>query len=402
MNRFRTSSGGHASLSKASLKSDSPMHSKYRSSTDSLTQISPRSDQSTPPDWRVRHEHNSDPARFLQRPLSQPSQLDIPLEETNRRQASYNAKIPQSEWYEGKRNAPDERRMQDQPANFLKKQHHNEQQYIQPLPATSQLTPQSDRVQASGYPFLSSKAALSHPTPGSRTPHEANKPIEPKQSNIHKGPLGPEALRRIRDDRLGNAPPLQQRSAPPEPRPNILDALDDKRSSNSPKYLPAVLAMERSESFDQALQSVKEGENGHRNSLALALDNNRRHGRMSPFPQAVQGAQSRSDGPSRDPSIKNEFSRMFAGIGSGVSSSGLAGSGTSTPFPPSPKQGEERLPPGTRIDLDVTRSRTASRMGNKRQRRLNDDTRDREGSTRADGEKGAKRTRHHHHPPGHQ
>ncbi|GAM84460.1 hypothetical protein ANO11243_024560 [Dothideomycetidae sp. 11243] len=62
-------------------------------------------------------------------------------------------------------------------------------------------------------------------------------------------------------------------------------------------------------------------EDGHptpRSLLMISPELNRKEGRSSPLPQAVQGAQPRLIGPGRDPSIKNEFGRMFSGLGSGV------------------------------------------------------------------------------------
>lgn len=61
-----------------------------------------------------------------------------------------------------------------------------------------------------------------------------------------------------------------------------------------------------------------------------------RKGRVSPLPQAVQGAQPQIQGPSGEAGIKSEFGRMFSGIGSGVS--GLAApspvaSGAQLPYP---------------------------------------------------------------------
>ena len=64
-----------------------------------------------------------------------------------------------------------------------------------------------------------------------------------------------------------------------------------------------------------------------KSSLGLRIDENRR-GRISPLPQAVQGAQARLEGPATEPNIKNEFARIFPGIGSGV------GSNMNTPAPP--------------------------------------------------------------------
>jgi len=43
-----------------------------------------------------------------------------------------------------------------------------------------------------------------------------------------------------------------------------------------------------------------------------------RKGRVSPLPQAVQGAQAQLPGPAGEPGIKSEFGRMFSGIGTGV------------------------------------------------------------------------------------
>jgi histone deacetylation protein Rxt3 len=51
----------------------------------------------------------------------------------------------------------------------------------------------------------------------------------------------------------------------------------------------------------------------------LAVQEINRKGRISPLPQAVQGAQPQISGPAGEPGIKSEFGRMFSGIGSGVS-----------------------------------------------------------------------------------
>ncbi|KAI9737283.1 MAG: hypothetical protein M1818_005816 [Claussenomyces sp. TS43310] len=53
--------------------------------------------------------------------------------------------------------------------------------------------------------------------------------------------------------------------------------------------------------------------------LGVQLEMNRK-GRTSPLPQAVQGAQGQISGPGSEPGIKNEFGKMFSGIGSGVGS----------------------------------------------------------------------------------
>ncbi|KAI1859881.1 uncharacterized protein JN550_011800 [Neoarthrinium moseri] len=56
----------------------------------------------------------------------------------------------------------------------------------------------------------------------------------------------------------------------------------------------------------------------------LAIGEINRKGRVSPLPQAVQGAQPQSVTPAAEPGIKSEFGRMFSGIGSGASAFGVS------------------------------------------------------------------------------
>jgi hypothetical protein len=70
----------------------------------------------------------------------------------------------------------------------------------------------------------------------------------------------------------------------------------------------------------------------HQRNL-LAIQEINRKGRVSPLPQAVQGAQPQQPGPAAEPGIKSEFGRMFAGIGSGVGGvGGLSSPVTSAPM----------------------------------------------------------------------
>lgn len=67
----------------------------------------------------------------------------------------------------------------------------------------------------------------------------------------------------------------------------------------------------------------------------LAVGEINRKGRVSPLPQAVQGAQPLHQGPAGEPGIKSEFGRMFSGIGSGASGLGFSSpvpSGANLPF----------------------------------------------------------------------
>ena len=413
MNRFRAYSGGAPPSARASIKSDSPLHSKFnRLSSGSLTQISPTSDLGPSQDWRIRQDRQSDPGRLLERPSSQPSGPHTTINEINRRNLDINSRQASfgRQRIIREDSGPGRDQQQGLPHKLMERQNFPEPQSA-PLPPAqrSPHSPPDDRMHVSSYPFLSNPSVFSEP--GANGPpfqNGTNRFIEQKDATVPKGPWGAEALRRIRDERLGTTQPSQSRGPTNDSRPRFLDALDDRQLPDEQKYPQAVLEMERSESLDRAIQITKDGEHGHRNSLALMLEHNRRAGRLSPLPQAVQGAQGQTHGPSRDPSIKNEFSKMFAGIGSGVSSSGLAGSGASTPFPPSPKpnETEQRLPFGNRNDLVEThpKSRNGSRMGNKRIRKAKDeDLKDTEGS-KADGGNGksGKRARHHHHTPGHQ
>lgn len=58
--------------------------------------------------------------------------------------------------------------------------------------------------------------------------------------------------------------------------------------------------------------------------------------RASPMPPSVHGISSRSQVSTRDPSIKNEFGRMFIGLGSGVGGSTTPTAGTPTRRSPAP------------------------------------------------------------------
>lgn len=71
-----------------------------------------------------------------------------------------------------------------------------------------------------------------------------------------------------------------------------------------------------------------------RTYLGVQSETNR-GGRRSPLPQAVQGAQGQMSGPGSEPGIKNEFGKMFGGIGSGVGGIGSQSGGSvgaQTPF----------------------------------------------------------------------
>ena len=153
--------------------------------------------------------------------------------------------------------------------------------------------------------------------------------------------------------------------------------------------------------------TVEEALHQPKNLLALLADNNKRGGRVSPLPQAVQGAQGRMRGPASEPGIKNEFARMFSGIGSGVGSAISTpvppDTGTSISFPSSPTRTDDvgrHTPLGGRRDIiDQVKPRVTGK-GGRRSRRVKDedskldgDVGDATGLARSSSARGPKRVR---------
>ncbi|KAH7122310.1 histone deacetylation protein Rxt3-domain-containing protein [Dendryphion nanum] len=131
--------------------------------------------------------------------------------------------------------------------------------------------------------------------------------------------------------------------------------------------------------------------------LALGPEANRRTGRASPLPQAVQGAQAQPLSIGKDPSIKSEFGRMFSGLGSGL--------GSSTPSRQSPMPGNISEPhPG--IDINELRLQRVNSQNGRKPKRVKDeeggfdnDSMDGRGTPSARGSKRNKHGNpgHHHH-----
>ena len=156
----------------------------------------------------------------------------------------------------------------------------------------------------------------------------------------------------------------------------------------------------------------------HKVLAGITSENNKKTGRASPLPQAVQGAQAQPAGPGGNPGIKNEFGRMFSGLGSGLSSAPPNNGVTSprlSPLPQRPHDGVESAPPHSNVNLESLKlTRTGSYPGGKIRRMKEDDSFpngsvDGRSSPLAALEQGLKRNKqthtshHHHHPPlGHQ
>lgn len=249
------------------------------------------------------------------------------------------------------------------------------------LPPREHPGPKQERINGSELPLASHPAedSNSKPIKGAEVVRPAvtlgcEKDSQSLQSA--QSPFSPESLRRLQKERHI----FQQRGTTHSPLkyPRKAAANDDGRplinAENSTPFPDAMDLSREVEGIDH--HHFRDDTNGHRkSSLVMLIEGNRRGGRFSPLPQAVQGAQGRTSGPASDPGIKNEFARMFSGIGSGVGSAGPTGSGTSTPFaPPSPTMSHEQrqTPFKPRSEVGNAKPITTSR-GGKRSRKVRDD-----------------------------
>ena len=271
--------------------------------------------------------------------------------------------------------------------------------------------PEQEHINGLSRSYLSRPSSNSDPTDrriGEILQSEAKQPFE-HQSQSHNPtqlPFSPESLRRLQKERQG----LHQRNAAQSPsKPGRGPSFPDGRQNrDSPGNLESFAThQDNSREIDgNDQQQLKDDFTSHRkSSLAMLVENSRSRGRFSPLPQAVQGAQRRTSGPASDPGIKNEFARMFSGIGSGVGSAGPNGSGASTPFaPPSPTMSHEQHRPSFqhRAELAPTKPATTSR-GVKRSRKARDEeskivVEDVDAATTNSKAIKRSRTNHHYHP----
>ena len=276
-----------------------------------------------------------------------------------------------------------------------------------------------ERLDRPSYSFLTQGSVFSEPSVSAPHPElesYANRLISDAQSksSTPKGPFSEEALRRLQEERQRSSQQTKTYS-PSASRPRFLENADERQSQAYPhNVILATSALDSTANADGAGRQNKVGEDagqGHRSMLSMI--ENKRLGRTSPIPQAVQGAQVQKRGPSTDPTIKNEFSRMFAGLATGVSSTGM-NSGTSTPFPPpSPKPSTEpeRRPPfnGRGELVEFARARNGSKIGKRASKKVKDDDAkeseitDGRSTTGLTGTRGIKRkTVHHHHHHDHE
>ncbi|KAF1963052.1 Rxt3-domain-containing protein [Byssothecium circinans] len=289
-----------------------------------------------------------------------------------------------------------------------------------------------DRAQASDRDRPSTVQPVSHstfspprdqrgalgPNPPSRTPWRQSIPEEPPRDSTESrreeppplyrgyggysappqgpspfGPHGPEDMVRGRSlDHLSHRATEQYHAAPTSD-PNSVDRqkseqLSRSLSSGGSGYPGRGL-------YDQ-YRRIGEDLNHAKSLLAFGPDVNRRTGRASPLPQAVQGAQAQPLSIGKDPHVKSEFGRMFSGLG---------GLGSSTPSrgSPMPQGSQDAHPPGADLNEHLRLQRVNSQNGRKPKRVKDEDGGfehdDMDGRGTPLGSRGAKRNKHAH--PGH-
>ena len=380
---FRAYSGGASTPRSFANSTSAPSDSSKFGSipVTSPSQYSPRSDAGGQQDWKSQRNKDLSVGRMIDRPSSQPNghaagpggtrfgifdPLATPTTVTAH-QEERRVKEPSSDQIRDRVSSFDFLGRQAQIAQ-LERQQRLEQEQLKKT--SSQGSPQEDRLNGTTYPFLTQSSvftepAVSAPRPGKESAVDRLLERSFQIQNEQKTRLYPEGSVGDLREKRQRLSQQNQKYSPTATRQSYLDNSDDRQAQT---YLLNPLSRTVS-------QEGKTGTDGLSPQVrALLNDNKQRAGRLSPLPQAVQGAQGQKRGPSTDPTIKNEFSRMFAGIGSGVGSAGL-NSGASTPFPPSPKQNSEAdrpTPLSGRHDLNEPRARNGSRIG-KRARKVKDD-----------------------------
>ncbi|KAH8881227.1 Rxt3-domain-containing protein [Thozetella sp. PMI_491] len=170
------------------------------------------------------------------------------------------------------------------------------------------------------YPATTAPHYSGHPAyapPAERYPPTTHAPHQSLQAPPPSQPYeSPERQRHLMLDRPPPPPPPPQRARIEEPHLT-------RREENA---LPAASVAYREHEhrgpamFDSPRNRVMEEPTGPTPQRPgfLGIQEINRKGRVSPLPQAVQGAQPQLAGPAGEPGIKSEFGRMFSGIGSGV------------------------------------------------------------------------------------
>lgn len=364
----------------------SPRSPNVPSATGSLSNIithtSPNAEHGSGQQWRFSHHRNSSSGKIGRRPNSQPSGHGTPPQNVDLVQQPRSA-VSTSERFRDLQVAQKYNKLAQEATNkfrygpaerkskeFLNEQIRRAREETTAMVAASRKSPENNRqAQPVPRPTVVTNAANQRFQTDIENVDKVYNHDPRDVPNVTHSPFSPDSLRRSREERFaisGPQPPSLKHSESTQSRyPDRSE--EQHRPHCPPAPRPPVADMHRSTSTNGVEINQKAGDDSHtphaRHSLSLLLESGKR-GRASPLPQAVQGAQGRSSGPASDPGIKNEFGRMFSGIGGGVGGSGPFGSGTSTPFPASPKvnnEPERRTPFAARGELlDLTRSRERS------------------------------------------
>lgn len=351
-------------------------------------------------DPHAREQQRQGPAGVPPRPNSQPSGPGMPEQVSRSMYDTSGSKRPTH-------GPPEERR------RTLGESHHSRPSAAELLGLVPNSDPTSDRDRPSTVQPVSQSA---FGPPGN--PRGAIGPPPPRSLWRHS--LPEENTRETPEPRREEAPPLYRGyggySAPPQgPSPysgpgpeemvrgRSLDHLNHRvveQYHAPPTSDPTSTERHKSEQLSRSFSSGGTGYLGRsmydpsgKSFLAFGPDANRRTGRASPLPQAVQGAQAQPLSIGKDPHVKSEFGRMFSGLG---------GLGSSTPSrgSPMPQAMQEALPPGVDLNEHLRLQRVNSQNGRKSKRVKDEDNFDEEsndGRNTPLGMRGNKRNKHGHH-----
>ncbi len=173
--------------------------------------------------------------------------------------------------------------------------------------------------------------AVTHPPAATHPPHPAPSAVAtappPPPPPVH--PYDSPEHHRVSVAHPQNPSPQSQALPPPRARP----LEDGPPPPPSVAYSGTAAAATFPSPRARVMEELPPPQGQQRGLLVIQEIN--RKGRTSPLPQAVQGAQSQILGPAGEPTIKNEFGRIFAGISSGLGM-GISSpntSGAQLPYP---------------------------------------------------------------------
>lgn len=201
----------------------------------------------------------------------------------------------------------------------------------------------------------------------------------------------------------GSRPASLSAQPQPTPPPSEQPPYLPKLQTEPPRLFSSNLSAGPSPLMQSTTDDKRKGSDElmhHRNLLGVGAE--KRGGRASPLPQAVQGA----SGPGGESSIKNDLGRVFSGIGSGVGgvTAPTAGSAHSTPImsPFKRDSGTARSANGDATNDEAKITRPASTTGRRSRKSREEEVQSVEGDnvdprTGVSGRGRRGRHAHHHH-----